>query len=119
MDYVTASESSLTRTLQLSRVILISLPLAVNVENFFRGTRYVVYGAAIFAHLCFLCSLFVRFTLSTTTHQYIRIKSADLSSDNDGDAGLKIARSMLQSPRIVVSNDSLGFPPLHPLIYDF
>ena len=39
VDYVTTEESTITRTVHLPRVILTTLPLAVNVEDFFRGTR--------------------------------------------------------------------------------
>lgn len=40
VDYVTALEPEITRTLRLTRVVLVSLPLTINVEDFFRGTRY-------------------------------------------------------------------------------
>ena len=41
MDYVTTSEPSLTRTLQVTRVVPIALPVEINIEDFFRGTRFV------------------------------------------------------------------------------
>ncbi|KAI0341805.1 hypothetical protein BDW22DRAFT_1377071 [Trametopsis cervina] len=82
VDYVTAHEPALTRTLRLTRVVLVSLPVTINVEDFFRGTR-----------------LFTRFTLATTTHQYIRIKSLELYAEGDGD-NLRIAKSFMHSPKI-------------------
>ena len=39
VDYVTTAEPAITRTVHLPRVVLTTLPLAVNVEDFFRGTR--------------------------------------------------------------------------------
>lgn len=39
IDYVTTVEPTITRTVQLPRLVLTTLPLAVNVEDFFRGTR--------------------------------------------------------------------------------
>lgn len=45
-EYVTTSELEVTRTLRLSRVVATSLPVAINVEDFFRGTRSV--GASFF-----------------------------------------------------------------------
>ncbi|KAI0093548.1 trafficking protein particle complex subunit 10 [Irpex rosettiformis] len=82
IDYVTSPEPEITRTLRLTRVVLISLPLTINVEDFFRGTR-----------------LFTRFTLSSTTHQYIRVKSLELTADGEGD-DLKITKSLAQNSRI-------------------
>ena len=40
-SYETISEPEVTRTLNLSRMIATSLPVAINVEDFFRGTRHV------------------------------------------------------------------------------
>lgn len=38
-DYVTTEEPTITRTVHLPRMVQTALPLAVNVEDFFRGTR--------------------------------------------------------------------------------
>jgi hypothetical protein len=48
------------------------------------------------------CSLFTRFTLSTTSHQHVRIKNTELRSTNPDDDSLEITKSMLQQSRIVV-----------------
>ncbi|KIP08175.1 hypothetical protein PHLGIDRAFT_88626 [Phlebiopsis gigantea 11061_1 CR5-6] len=84
VDYVTAQESTITRTVHLPRVILTTLPLAVNVEDFFRGTR-----------------LFTRFTLSSTSHQHVRIKSTELRSTNADEDGLKIFKGIAPQSRVI------------------
>lgn len=40
VDYTTAPEPSVSRTIRMMRVVLTALPISVNVEDFFRGTRY-------------------------------------------------------------------------------
>ncbi|EKM55480.1 uncharacterized protein PHACADRAFT_143869 [Phanerochaete carnosa HHB-10118-sp] len=84
ITYVTAKESTITRTVHLPRVVQTALPLAVNVEDFFRGTR-----------------LFTRFTLSSTSHQHVRIKEMELRSTNANDDGLKITKSMVQQSGVI------------------
>ncbi|CAL1704950.1 unnamed protein product [Somion occarium] len=79
VEYTTLVEPDVNRSLTLVRVVLTSLPLAINVEDFFRGTR-----------------LFTRFTLSSTSHQHIRLKSTELRATRDDD-GLKIAKAMPRS----------------------
>jgi trafficking protein particle complex subunit 10 len=103
VDYVTTLEPEITRTLQLARVVLVSLPLTINVEDFFRDTRYtlVLKLCVCVSDHCFY-RLFTRFTLSTTSHQYIRIKSLDLAIDSDNN-DLKITKSLIQNSRITVS----------------
>ncbi|EIW60047.1 uncharacterized protein TRAVEDRAFT_164477 [Trametes versicolor FP-101664 SS1] len=83
VEYVTTSELEVTRTLRLSRVVATSLPVAINVEDFFRGTR-----------------LFTRFTLSTTSHQHVRVRSTKLLSPNEAD-GVKVTSCMSQKPSVV------------------
>lgn len=39
IEYVTAPDPRLTRALKLTKVVATSLPVAINVEDFFRGTR--------------------------------------------------------------------------------
>lgn len=41
VEYVTAAEPGITRTLHLARVVATTLPISVNVEDFFRGNRFV------------------------------------------------------------------------------
>lgn len=43
VEYTTLVEPDVNRSLTLVRVVLTSLPLAINVEDFFRGTRYFTY----------------------------------------------------------------------------
>lgn len=50
VEYVTTSELEVTRTLRLSRVVATSLPVAINVEDFFRGTRSV-FASSLFETL--------------------------------------------------------------------
>ena len=42
VEYVTTTEPDITRTLRLSRVVATGLPVEINVQDFFRGTRSVV-----------------------------------------------------------------------------
>ncbi|KAI0780765.1 trafficking protein particle complex subunit 10 [Trametes elegans] len=83
VEYVTTAEPDITRTLRLSRIVATSLPVAINVEDFFRGTR-----------------LFTRFTLSTTSHQHVRVRSTHLLSPNESD-GVKVTKCMAQKPSVV------------------
>ena len=41
VDYVTAAEPEIPRMLRLSRVVATGLPVEINVQDFFRGTRSV------------------------------------------------------------------------------
>ncbi|KAK7693660.1 hypothetical protein QCA50_003229 [Cerrena zonata] len=79
IEYTTSEEPDIKRTLRLIRVVLTSLPLEINVEDFFRGTR-----------------LFTRFTLSSTSHQHIRVKSTELQAAQE-DEGLKISKAIPRS----------------------
>ncbi|KIM80718.1 hypothetical protein PILCRDRAFT_821974 [Piloderma croceum F 1598] len=85
VEYVTASGPSIIRTLGLTQVVATSLPVTVNVEDYFRGTR-----------------LFSKFTVSTTSHQHVRIASAELEYPKTGLHGVKIA-SCLPSKRGVIT----------------
>jgi len=44
VTYNTQSSMGVIRTLQTSRVVTVSLPIAVNVEDFFRGQRFDHYS---------------------------------------------------------------------------
>ncbi|KAH9945954.1 trafficking protein particle complex subunit 10 [Epithele typhae] len=89
VDYVTTSEQAITRTLRLNRMIATSLPVAINVEDFFRGTRLVA-----------LPTLFTMFTLSTTSHQHVRVKTTQLSSQSES-SGVKVTGCTAQKPSVV------------------
>ncbi|KAF8831376.1 hypothetical protein HHX47_DHR1000473 [Lentinula edodes] len=74
VDYITVSEPSITRSLRLTRVINTTLPVSVNVEDFFRGKR-----------------LFSKFIVSTLSHQHVRISNARLEPPDTESSGLKIS----------------------------
>ncbi|KAH7889469.1 trafficking protein particle complex subunit 10 [Phlebopus sp. FC_14] len=59
--YNTVMHPMISRTLQTSNTLTVALPIAVNVEDFFRGKR-----------------LFSKFTVSATTRQHVRISSVSL-----------------------------------------
>jgi len=63
LNYTTASEPATTRNLRATRVLSTILPFSINVEDFFRGQ-----------------SLISKFTVSTTSHQHIRIASIRLEA---------------------------------------
>ncbi|KDQ60741.1 hypothetical protein JAAARDRAFT_172897 [Jaapia argillacea MUCL 33604] len=73
-EYLTASEPSTVRSLRLSRTVTTSLPVSVNVQDFFRGTR-----------------LFSKFTISSTSHQFVRIRSTRLEVREPGADDLQIS----------------------------
>ena len=84
VEYVSTSEPEITRVLRLARVVATSLPVAINVEDFFRGTR-----------------LFTAFTLSTTSHQHVRVRSTQLLSQAEAN-GVKVTSCMAAKPSVVV-----------------
>ncbi|KAF8626389.1 hypothetical protein AX15_005037 [Amanita polypyramis BW_CC] len=69
LSYTTTSEPNVTRTLRTTRIVTTVLPFSVNVEDFFRGK-----------------SLISKFTISTATHQHIRIASVRLEGPRDAPA---------------------------------
>ncbi|TDL27388.1 hypothetical protein BD410DRAFT_875203 [Rickenella mellea] len=73
IEYETEAEPSVCRKLSLKRVVVNTLPIAVNVQDFFRGTI-----------------LLSKFTISTTTHQHVRIKSVDLRPPDEEIKSLKV-----------------------------
>ncbi|PCH38130.1 hypothetical protein WOLCODRAFT_64398 [Wolfiporia cocos MD-104 SS10] len=84
VQYITAGQPNIARSLRLPCYVPTSLPVTINVEDFFRGTR-----------------LFTRFTLSATSHQHVRIRSAQLlPSGRDGDR-IKITSCQPPKPSIV------------------
>ncbi|KAI9571283.1 hypothetical protein HD554DRAFT_2169127 [Boletus coccyginus] len=74
VTYSTVPQPTIPRTLRKSHIVNISLPIAVNVEDIFRGKR-----------------LFSKFTISATTHQHVRLQSADLQGPSH-DLGVKISK---------------------------
>ncbi|CAK5277454.1 unnamed protein product, partial [Mycena citricolor] len=73
VEYTTIAEPDTTRSLRLGRVVATALPISVNVQDFFRGKK-----------------LFSQFTISTTSHQHVRISDAHLQAPAEGLDGLRI-----------------------------
>lgn len=88
VEYITTDEPSIVRVSRFTRVLITTLPLQVNVEDFFRGTK-----------------LISKFTVSTMSHQHIRICDASLDLPPGGPDGLKITPSTTKR-RVVVCNTS-------------
>ncbi|KAF7338390.1 hypothetical protein MVEN_02064700 [Mycena venus] len=84
VEYVTVAEPDITRTLHLARVVATTLPISVNVQDFFRGNR-----------------LFSKFTISTTSHQHVRISAAQLQIPDGGLDGLKVVACSPQARSVV------------------
>ncbi|KAG5354260.1 hypothetical protein C0989_003777 [Termitomyces sp. Mn162] len=84
VEYLTVPEPSLSRTIRMTQVILTTLPISVNVEDFFRGSR-----------------LFSKFTISTTSHQHVRICAAELMTQKDGLDGVKISSTATKNRSVV------------------
>ncbi|KAG6918038.1 hypothetical protein DXG01_016893 [Tephrocybe rancida] len=84
IDYTTVPEPSLSRTMRTTRVVLTALPISVNVEDFFRGSR-----------------LFSKFTISTTSHQHVRIRAAHLMTQEEGLDGVKISSTTTKNRGVV------------------
>ncbi|KAF9476341.1 hypothetical protein BDN70DRAFT_923371 [Pholiota conissans] len=77
VEYTTKVEPSIIRTSYFTRVLITTLPISVNVEDFFRGTRLVS-----------------KFTVSTTSHQHVRIADASLDLPPGGLTGVDIKPSL-------------------------
>ncbi|RDB24044.1 Trafficking protein particle complex subunit 10 [Hypsizygus marmoreus] len=100
VEYNTVPEPSVARMIRVTRIVLTALPISVNVEDFFRGTR-----------------LFSKFTISTTTHQHVRISAAQLNAPEGGLDGVKIVpcatknRGVVESPfsKSRLECDAMGF----------
>ncbi|KAH8117364.1 trafficking protein particle complex subunit 10, partial [Phellopilus nigrolimitatus] len=73
LEYVTVNEPDIVRKMCLSRVVPTALALAVSVQDFFRGE-----------------TLLTKFTVSTTTHQHIRISSVGLQPGDKENSSIKI-----------------------------
>ncbi|KAH9048160.1 trafficking protein particle complex subunit 10 [Lactarius hengduanensis] len=81
--YDTKLGTGAERSLSHSSRVPVSLPVAVNVQDFFRGE-----------------SLFSRFTISATAQHYVRVSSATLESIN-GDKGPSIFGTLSQTREII------------------
>lgn len=83
VTYNTQREPSVDRSLLQSSRVQASLPVTVNVQDFFRGER-----------------LFSRFTISAIAQQYIRVSSATLENTKD-EQGLSIFGTLSQTREII------------------
>ncbi|KAI0288169.1 trafficking protein particle complex subunit 10 [Russula brevipes] len=83
VTYNTKSAPSVNRKLTQSSRVQASLPVSINVQDFFRGKR-----------------LFSRFTISATAQQCIRVASATLENATDK-TGLSIIGTLSQTREII------------------
>ncbi|KAI0273565.1 trafficking protein particle complex subunit 10 [Gloeopeniophorella convolvens] len=88
VTYSTTKEPAVNRSLLQSSRVPTSLPVAVNVQDFFRGER-----------------LFQRFTISTTALQYIRVSSATYETVEDQN-DLSISGTLTQKSEITTITPS-------------
>ncbi|KAF8162886.1 trafficking protein particle complex subunit 10 [Crassisporium funariophilum] len=86
VEYTTVDEPTIQRASQFSRVLVTTLPISVNVEDFFRGTR-----------------LISKFTVSTTSHQHVRIADASLDLPAGGPDGVGIRSCTHRRPVVTVT----------------
>lgn len=92
VTYSTVSQPTITRTLRKSHNVNVSHPIAVNVEDFFREKRFHSIGLYPSRISNIFHRLFSKFTISATTHQHVRLSSADLQGPSRGLEGVKIAK---------------------------
>lgn len=94
VTYNTIPQPTVTRTLRKSIIVNVSLPIAVSVEDFFRGERSLSTSIGLdplhFSNL--FHRLFSKFTISAATRQYVRLSSADLQGPSHGLKGVNIAK---------------------------
>ena len=102
MEYVTDTEPNLTRTLRLPQVVPTLFPVAVNVQDFFRATRYLTNLSFAYLRAHFVPRLFTRFSVSTTSNQHVRIRSAKLIPESGSAGQLLILPGTPRSSGIVV-----------------
>lgn len=102
VEYSTVAEPDIPRILQLVRFVLTALPVAINVEDFFRGTRCGDQHELTRCRVLTICRLFTRFTLSSTSPQHVRILSTELISQGEGSDGLKITKCTSTLKKLVV-----------------
>lgn len=110
IEYITVDEPSTVRVSYFTRVLITTLPISVNVEDFFRGTRLIIFsiGPVVF-NLPQIYRLVSKFTVSSTSHQHVRIANATLDLPTEGLEGVQI-RPSLTKRRVVVSlTESIHF----------
>jgi hypothetical protein len=100
VEYV-SDKRAITRTLITTQMVTISLPVAVNVQDYFRETRYHFEQPLKFVVLTTFHRLFSRFTASTTTDQYVRIASAQLDTDGADLEGVQIVGCQAHQKSVV------------------
>ena len=102
MEYVTDAEPNLTRTLRSSQIVPTLLPVAVNVQDFFRTTRYLRNVPLAHSTAYLTPRLFTRFSVSTTSNQHVRIGSAKLVPESGSPGQLRISPCTPRSSGILV-----------------
>jgi len=102
VEYVTDTEPNLARTLRLSQIVPTLLPVAVNVQDFFRATRYSTEVSLARSMAHFAPRIFTRFSVSTTSNQHVRIRSAKLVPESDSPGQLRISPCTPRSSDILV-----------------
>jgi len=86
VEYRTMNEPSITRISQFSRVLVTTLPISVNVEDFFRGKK-----------------LISKFSVSSTSHQHVRIADVSLDLPSGGLGGVEIRSASSKRPVMTVT----------------
>ncbi|KIM49469.1 hypothetical protein M413DRAFT_60851 [Hebeloma cylindrosporum] len=86
IEYITVDEPSIVRVSYFTRVLITTLPISVNVEDFFRGTRLIIF-----------------FTVSSTSHQHVRIADASLDLPTEGLEGVQIRPSLTKRRVVTVT----------------
>ncbi|KZT57215.1 hypothetical protein CALCODRAFT_555435 [Calocera cornea HHB12733] len=81
--YVTEDQPDLVRTLRVTRWVRVTLPMAVNVQDFFRGAN-----------------TFSKFTIASDGQQYLRLLGAKLEGTTDL-YDVKTCRNLSSAPTIV------------------
>ncbi|KJA20255.1 hypothetical protein HYPSUDRAFT_142413 [Hypholoma sublateritium FD-334 SS-4] len=98
VDYATKDEPTIVRTSQFTRVLITTLPISVNVEDFFRGKKRV-HSTTTPGNI----QLISKFTVSTTSHQHVRIANASLELPLDGLEGVNITPCVAKRPVVTVT----------------
>ena len=107
MTYNTKSEPFVNRSLSQTSRVQVSLPISVNVQDFFRGKRSDKEHPSHVSQSHILIRLFSKFTISASTQQYIRVGSATLEKGDD-DSELSISGTLSQTREIIVRPQAYG-----------
>ncbi|KAJ3509402.1 hypothetical protein NLJ89_g5241 [Agrocybe chaxingu] len=100
VEYTTVDEPSISRISHFSRVLITTLPVSVNVEDFSGADGASCNVVASDSHIDGIPRLTSKFTVSTTSHQHLRISDASLDLPPGGLDGVGIQPS-LKRPRVI------------------